>query len=1148
MSLPDRAGQVLDLMVQRRLGEFPLLFICHSLGGLLIKQILRTADDAVDDPRKKQVAAQTRAVLFLATPHNGAELATLLDAFRTVFGTTVSIDDLRLHDAHLLNLYNWYRNHSPALGIRTVTYYEKRPVKGLLSIVNATSAQPGVGADAVPLDEDHLSIAKPRDRDEQVCDAARDLLRDYVLAPHPATAPKPAYQSERTRPVAVAGGAGPTKDEDRREGGDRDRVKMTRILFLASSPETTSRLDLEDELSSVENELGGVRFRDEIELTTGHAVRPDDLVRFLRRLKPTIVHFSGHGSPQGILLRSETGHTVVSGEALAQLFRDRHVDLIVLNACYSENQASLLTEVVQAVIGTTDALGDEAARRFSTAFYRTLGDGHPLKDALRDGKDAVAVHGLVDVFHGSGNLNRSLCGPNHDLPNDYIIPQPAAALTHPKLAPVTAAAEPQRLIVQLQGPAAAGESIRIPCDLPPAAERHFGRKTELKRLIKRLRAGKNSAVVGPAGIGKTALAAEAVCKVIGDSLATSPFPDGVVFLDLYTYRGLAEPAWNNLANALAGTGFMDTSPARERAAEACRARRALIIIEGGEEADEENGRTSIQELCSVFSSQNRRLLLTRLSTQTVPAESVELKEALPPADAADLLDSLTQNRVTGAVWDQILALVEGHPLALTWAGGLLSRDDDDPVRMVNEWQSDELPSLSDPKQAEHTLEWLFDRSFRGLDDTARQLLAAAGLLARAPFPIAAMVAALDNLPESVPIARIALKLLVQRCLLRRSEEPDHWQFTHVLGYRFARKETGPDPTLRERLGRWLCGHLIAVTGASFDHEGALSLTRALEHAAALLRADYDQQLWTLLANDLLYVIFARLRAVGRLESARFALRTVADWLDRIPAVKAQEPYWLWQRCSLRDRQGDVLIDQGDPTGALTAYQEALALSRRWNQVGPLNADVAISLIVSLNKVGDALRDVGDFAGSLVSHQESLTVIQRLVEGKASNADLRRQSSISQDGIGDVLRHQGDFAEALAAYRKSQEELQLLLKDDPSNAVWQRDLTVTQSRIARVLSDLGDWGGALLVNNETLVVRRRLVLIDPSDAVLQRDLSFSLAFMAALHERQGNRSEALPLAEESLKIDERLAALDPTNVSWRNDVAVSRALVVRLRSE
>ena len=181
MSLPDRATQVLDLLVQKGIGVRPLMFVGHSLGGLLAKQILRKANDS-SVPAGRSVAQRTRAVLFLATPHSGAELASLLDKFRAVFNTTVSIEDLREHDAHLADLYEWYRNHSPTLGIQTVTYYESVTVRGVMAIVNRTSSHPGVGRSPVPLEEDHISIAKPRERDAQVFVAARDLLTDYVLA------------------------------------------------------------------------------------------------------------------------------------------------------------------------------------------------------------------------------------------------------------------------------------------------------------------------------------------------------------------------------------------------------------------------------------------------------------------------------------------------------------------------------------------------------------------------------------------------------------------------------------------------------------------------------------------------------------------------------------------------------------------------------------------------------------------------------------------------------------------------------------------------------------------------------------------------------------------------------------------------------
>ena len=910
MALPDRALQVLDLMVQRGLGQRPILFICHSLGGLLAKQVLRKADDG-PEPRKKQVASQTRAVLFLATPHAGAELASLVNAFRTVFGATVSIEDLRAHDAHLRDLYGWYRNRAFDLGIETVSYYDLRGIKGVLPIVNPTSAHPGVGTDPVGLDEDHLSIAKPREPDAQVCGAARALLRNHVLAPRQAPPPQP------------------------------------------QSP------------------------------------------------------------------------------------------------------------------------------------------------------------------------------------------------------PVAAAKAPQEIIIRLDAPAVVvTDAHRIPHELPPAAERFFGRPRELTQLTGRLRDGKHTAVVGPAGLGKTALAAEAVRAVVGDTpaaLAASPFPDGVVFLDLYTFRGQAEPAWNTLANKLAGAGFMERSPARDRATEACRARRLLVIIEGGEEADGKDGRAGITELFRVLSPQNRWLLLTRLSTQAAQAESVGLREALHPEDAASLFDSLTQSGMTPAVRDRVLELLEGHPLALTWAGNLLARDDDDPGRLVGDWQAGQLPSLSDPTQAEHTLEWLFNRSVRGLDDAARQALAAAGLLARAPFPLAAMGAALgDSDPRGEEATRDAIRPLVQRGLLRRSEEADHWQFTHVLGYRFARKETDSDPALREGLGRWLRGHLTAALAANTGGDGPISLTRALEHADALLRADDDHRLWGPLASYALYDAHDRLVDLGRLALVKLGLGAVAGWQERLPADKAEEPYWLRERSSLLARQGDVLSVQGDLAGALAAYREGLAIAQRLAAADPSNAGWQRDLSVSNSKVGDVLSAQGDLAGALAAYRESLAVRQRLAAADPSNAGWQRDLSVSHSKVGDVLRDQGDLAGALAAYREGLAMAKRLAAADPSNAGWQRDMAVSHNKLGDVMRAQGDLAGALAAYREDLAIAQRLAAADPSNAGWQRDLSFSLTRMAQFHERQSNRTEALRFAGESLEIDERLAALDPTNATWQKDVAVSRKLVARLR--
>ena len=63
--------------------------------------------------------------------------------------------------------------------------------------------------------------------------------------------------------------------------------------------------------------------------------------------------------------------------------------------------------------------------------------------------------------------------------------------------------------------------VPIPRELPPSAEEFFGREAELKRLIERLRSRRNTAVVGFAGMGKTALAAKALAAVVGETPQSS---------------------------------------------------------------------------------------------------------------------------------------------------------------------------------------------------------------------------------------------------------------------------------------------------------------------------------------------------------------------------------------------------------------------------------------------------------------------------------------------------------------------------------------------------------------------------------------------------------------------------------------------------
>src|ERR1700733_7095009 len=126
-------------------------------------------------------------------------------------------------------------------------------------------------------------------------------------------------------------------------------MKKHVILFLATNPEMPGRRALDQEARAIHVELSRSGFRDSFELVTRWAAEPLDLLRELRKLKPTVVHFCGHGSPadgttqQGLSFQGADGRTqLVSAEALEQTFdaAGSSVKLVVLNACYSEPQAA----------------------------------------------------------------------------------------------------------------------------------------------------------------------------------------------------------------------------------------------------------------------------------------------------------------------------------------------------------------------------------------------------------------------------------------------------------------------------------------------------------------------------------------------------------------------------------------------------------------------------------------------------------------------------------------------------------------------------------------------------------------------------------------------------------------------------------------
>ncbi len=176
--------------------------------------------------------------------------------------------------------------------------------------------------------------------------------------------------------------------------------EMIKILFLAANPSATDTLRLDEEIRFIDTALQRAKFRQQFDLRSHWAVRIGDLHELFLRYKADIVHFSGHGSNASeIILPDDQGAAVVvPAAALSNLFAifNRQIHCVLLNACFSAEQAAGIGEHIDAVIGMSDTISDQVAIQFSMAFYLAIGYGQDVPTAFRLGCNYLELSGASE--------------------------------------------------------------------------------------------------------------------------------------------------------------------------------------------------------------------------------------------------------------------------------------------------------------------------------------------------------------------------------------------------------------------------------------------------------------------------------------------------------------------------------------------------------------------------------------------------------------------------------------------------------------------------------------------------------------------------------------------------------------------------------
>ncbi|XP_062113720.1 uncharacterized protein LOC133824760 isoform X2 [Humulus lupulus] len=169
LPLQEVSSMLLEKLVAAGIGDRPVVFVTHSMGGLVVKQMLYKAKTENFD----NLVKNTVGVVFYSCPHFGSRLADMPWRMGLVLRPAPSIGELRSGSAKLVELNDFTRHlHKKGL-LEVLSFCETKVtpiVEGYggwafrMEIVPIESAYPGFGELVVLESTDHINSCKPVNR------------------------------------------------------------------------------------------------------------------------------------------------------------------------------------------------------------------------------------------------------------------------------------------------------------------------------------------------------------------------------------------------------------------------------------------------------------------------------------------------------------------------------------------------------------------------------------------------------------------------------------------------------------------------------------------------------------------------------------------------------------------------------------------------------------------------------------------------------------------------------------------------------------------------------------------------------------------------------------------------------------------------
>ncbi|XP_054708699.1 protein SERAC1-like [Uloborus diversus] len=159
-----KAKELSRKLLLANVGERPIVWVTHSMGGLLVKQILLEANSSKG--KDNLLSKNTVGVIFYSVPHKGSGIASWFHFAPRIFLPSIDILQLQKETPSLLSLHENFKRFVLQNNVAILSFGEtKKSSWGLSSaqLVTLDSSDPGFG-DFYKIPVEHLSTCKPFSR------------------------------------------------------------------------------------------------------------------------------------------------------------------------------------------------------------------------------------------------------------------------------------------------------------------------------------------------------------------------------------------------------------------------------------------------------------------------------------------------------------------------------------------------------------------------------------------------------------------------------------------------------------------------------------------------------------------------------------------------------------------------------------------------------------------------------------------------------------------------------------------------------------------------------------------------------------------------------------------------------------------------